>query len=733
MMAYTNFFANLSLGTRAELVVGELVSEDYFGVLGVQPALGRAFSPDEFAAAGAGPVAILSHLFWQTRFGADPALLGRTMRMNGIVYTVVGVAPKSFRGMFPAVTAQMWIPLSMVEEVEPLGSNRSTGRSPGTTRLDRRGVHFLWVKGRMTPGVEVAQVRAELELVAGRLATQYPEVNELERVRVIPTNDVALNPDFDATVAPAGLVLLGAVGLVLLVACANLANMMLARSTSRRREMGLRLALGATPGRLTRQLLTESMLLAFGGGAVAMLLAYWLASLIARFQPPLPIQIGLNIAPDWRVLVFTFVASGVTGLAVGLIPALRASRPDLVSALKGTSPRSAGRNRRFELRHGLVVGQVAVSLVLLFGGTLLVRSLGAAGQVDFGYDPARVAYLGLALEMNGYDAETAGTFVEIGKLRLQQLPEVEEVGLASRVPLSLNNNGFGIFIDGRQTSGADRPFVMDGASVDEHYFDALGLRITSGRGIQPADRDERRRVAVVTRTMATRYWPGEEAVGRQFRTTWGGEPYQIVGIVEDYKVDTPGEQPKPCLHLPLPRNGTFANFVVRTNRAAEEVVPALERELRILDADLVFLETGSLQHLADVRLFPIRAGAVLIGVFGALALLLAAIGLYGVISYSVSQRVREIGVRQALGAKSGQVVRMVLREGLLLAGAGVVVGAGLATLGAQALSGVLFVSPFDPVSFAVAGGVLVGVAALANWVPARRAARVSPMVAVRAE
>jgi hypothetical protein len=274
---------------------------------------------------------------------------------------------------------------------------------------------------------------------------------------------------------------------------------------------------------------------------------------------------------------------------------------------------------------------------------------------------------------------------------------------------------------------------MDGASVDEHYFDALGLRITSGRGIQPADRDEGRRVAVVTRTMATRYWPGEEAVGRQFRTTWGGEPYQIVGIVEDYKVDTPGEQPKPYLHLPLPRNGTFANFVVRTNRAAEEVVPALERELRILDADLVFLETGSLQHLADVRLFPIRAGAVLIGVFGALALLLAAIGLYGVISYSVSQRVREIGVRQALGAKSGQVVRMVLREGLLLAGAGVVVGAGLATLGAQALSGVLFVSPFDPVSFAVAGGVLVGVAALANWVPARRAARVSPMVAVRAE
>lgn len=734
LMAYTNFFANLSIEGRSELVVGEIVSEDYFRVLGVQPAIGRAFGSEEYAAPGASPVAILSHPFWQSRFGADPEVLGRTFRLNGLVYTVVGVMPKSFGGMFPAVTAQMWIPLSMVEKVEPLGNNRLTGRSPGATRLDRRGQHFLWVRARMKPGVDLAQVRAELEGIAGRLSSQYPETNELERLTILRTNDVALNPDFDSTVAPAGMVLLGAVGLVLLVACANLANMMLARSSTRRRELALRLALGATPGRLTRQLLTESMLLAFAGGAVAMVMAFSCARLIAGFQPPLPIDIGLDLTPDWRVLVFTLVAAGVTGVAFGLVPALRAARPDLVPALKASGEGAAERNRRFGLRSALVIVQVAVSLTLLVGGTLLVRSLGAAARVDLGYDPARTAYLGLAMEMNGYDAEAGGTFIETGRFRLQAMPEVETVGLASRVPQSLNNNGFGIFIDGRQTSAADRPFIMDGARVDENYFDALGLRIVSGRAIEAADRDERRRVAVVTETMASRYWPGEEAVGRQFRTSWGGDPYRIIGVVEDYKVDTPGEQPKPYLHLPIARQDLlYANYLVRTSSPAVDLVPVFEQELRALDPDLVFVGTGTLKELADVRLFPLEAGAWLIGAFGVLALVLAAVGLYGVISYSVSQRVREIGIRKALGAESSTVVGMVLRQGMGLAGVGALVGAALAAVGGQALSGVLFVGAFDIVSFGAAAGVLAVVVVLANWIPARRAARVDPMVAVKAE
>ncbi len=733
MFAYSNFFANLSVRGSSELVVGEIVSEDYFRVLGIGTALGRSFLPEEFRAPGAGPVAILSHGFWQSRFGGDPEILGRTVRMNGIVYQVVGVAPPGFGGMFPAVTSQMWIPLSMVEEVEPMGSQRTSGTSTGDTRLERRGAHFLWVRGRMKPGVELEAVRSELQGIAARLSAEYPETNELERVTVLRTSDVAINPDFDRTLASAGLVLMGAVGLVLLVACANLANMLLARATARRRELALRMALGAGRGRLIRQMLTESLVLALAGGVVAFLAAFWLTEVLAGFQPPLPIDLGLDLGPDWRVVGFTLLAAGLTGILFGTVPAFRASRTELVPALKASGEAGGGGRRRIEIRDALVVVQVAVSVVLLVAGSLMVRSLGAAGQVEYPYDVSRTAYLGLAMEMNGYEAQEAGAFFSSGKIRLERVPEVERVGLTSRIPLSLNNNGFGVFIDGHQASGSDRPYALNGARVDEGYFEALGLRILEGRGIRPDDREESRRVAVVTRTMALRYWPEEGALGREFRLQWGGEPYRIVGVVEDYRVDTPGEDPKPYLHLPLPLQGIYANYIVRAATPAELLVPRLERELRILDPDLVFLDTGSLQELADVRLFPIRAGAWLMGIFGGLTLILASVGLYGVIGYSVSRRVREMGIRKALGAEEVSMMGMILRQGMSMVALGFLLGAGLAVLAAKALSSVLYVSPMDLPSLAVALLALGTTALLANLIPAARAARVDPAVALRAE
>ena len=733
MVAYSNFFANLSIQGSSELVVGEIVSQDYFRVLGVGMALGRPFLPEDFVGLGASPVAILSHGFWQTRFGGDPEILGQTFRMNGLVYTVVGVAPAGFGGMFPAVTSQMWIPLSMVEEVEPMGNQRSSGTSTGETILERRGRHFLWVRARMKPGVTVEGVQAELGGIAAQLSAQYPETNELERVRVLRTNDVAVNPDFDKTLAPAGAVLLGAVGLVLLVACANLANMLLARATARRRELAVRMAMGAARGRLIRQMLTEALLLALAGGAVAILLAFWLAGFISGFQPPLPIDLGLDISPDWRVMVFTLGVAGLTGILFGTAPAFRASRPDLVPALKDLGDGRTGPGRKVELRDLLVVAQVAVSVVLVVSGSLLVRSLGAADRVEYPYDVSRTAYLALAMEMNGYGPEEAGAFFTSGKVRLEAVPGVQAVGMASRIPLSLNNNGFGVFIEGHQSSRTDRPYGLNGARVDQGYFDALDLTILEGRGILPEDREEHRRVAVVTETMATRYWPGEPALGRQFRLSWDGEPYRIVGIVEDYRVDTPGEDPKAYLHLPLPTEGIYANYVVRASIPAEPLVPTLERELRALDPELVFLDTGSFQELADVRLFPIRAGAWLIGVFGGLALILAAVGLYGVINYSVSRRVRELGIRKALGAQRGSMVALVLGRGMSMVGVGFLAGAGLAVLAARALSSVLYVSPFDAASFGVTLLVLGGTAFLANFLPANRAAGVDPAVALKGE
>ena len=730
LIGYSNFFAHLSIGGSSDLVVGELVTDNYFRTLGVRPALGRVFAGDEASAISASALAVLSDRFWKSKFAAAPDVVGKTFKMNGIVYTVIGVAPPEFRGMMPAVTAQMWIPVAMAEKVETFGNQRTSGRSTGDTRFERRGQGWMWLKGRMKPGIEPAQVRAEFDGLVRRLGETYPETMAKERISVVPTRDVRINPDFDSTLRPAGLLLVAAVGLVLVVACANLANLMLARAAGRRREIAMRVALGAERARLIRQLLTESLLLALLGGALALPLAVVLSGVIARVQPPLPIDLGLAVSPDWRVLVFTFVVAIVTGVVFGLVPALRASRPDLVPALKDGS--ATGKRRHFELRDTLVVVQVAVSIVLVVAGALLVRSLAAAGRVPLGYDGDRTAYLSLALEMNGYDRVRGGQFLETSVKRLEAVPGVQAVALTSRLPLSLNNNGFSLYIPGHETAD-NRPIAIDGAYVDERYFGALGLTMLAGRGIEPADRDESRRVAVITNTMAQRYWPGPAAgaLSREFRLREGDEPYRVIGVVADYKVDTPGEKSKAYIHLPLGRQDSFGNFVVRTSGAANGMVPVLQRELRALDPELVFLDRGTMRDLADVRLFAVRAGAWLIGAFGALALVVAAVGLYGVIGYSVSRRVREIGIRKALGARPGQLLGMVLGEGMVLVAIGGVIGAVLAGATARVLSSVLFVGPFDAVSFALAFGVLAFVALLANTVPALRAARVDPMVALR--
>jgi predicted permease len=732
VVAYSNFFAHAAVRGGSDIVIGELVSPDYFEMFGVRPTLGRTFTAEEYTGNGAHAVAILSHGTWQSRFGGDRSAVGQEFRMNGRVYTVVGVAPQSFGGMIPAVTAQMWIPIAMAEQVEPFGNQRVSGRSSGETRFERRGQHWLHMKGRVKPGVTTAQVRAEFETFVARIGEAHPESMAQERIAVVPSSDVRINPDIDRIIAPAGFVLVAAVSLVLVVACANLANLMLARAAGRRKELSLRVALGAKRSRILRQLLTESMVLALGGALVAVPVSLWLSQVIARVQPPLPIDVGLRIGPDWRVLLFTLATAVATGVLIGLLPALRASRPNLAATIKDAASWMGGK-RRVELRDGLVVMQVAVSLVLVVGGALLVRSLAVAQKVDFGYDVDRLAQVSLALEMTGYDAERADRFFDAGRQRIEALPEVESVSLTSRIPLSLNNNGFGVVIDGHQASADDRPYNMEGTFVDERYDETFGLRLISGRMISAQDRDEERKVVVVTRTVAERYWPGREAVGQRLRLRWGGDPYEIIGVVADYKVNTPGEEPRPYLHFPLGGRSTYGNFVVRTSVPAASMVMKLERELKALDPDLVLLDRGTLRELADVRLFPVRAGAWLIGAFGLLALAVAAIGLYGVIGYSVSRRVREIGIRKALGAGSPQVIGMILREGMVLVVIGGVIGAGLAGAGARALSSVLFVGAFDVLSFAMAFAALAAVAMLANAVPAWRAARVDPLIAIRSE
>lgn len=729
--AYTNFFANFAREGRSELIVGEIVSGNYFDVLGVAPQIGRSFAPDEAATQLTHPVAVLSHGFWQSRFGSDPDVLGQTLRLNSTDYTVIGVAPASFGGMMPAVRAQMWVPTMMVEDIEPLGNQRWSGGS-GDTRLERRGSRWLWMRGRRNPGVETSRVQAELEGIAARLEAEHTESNELETVRVMDTSGIVINPSFDGVLSSAGALLLGVVALVLLVACANLANMLLARAAVRQREIAIRLAIGAGRGRLLRQMLTESLTLALAGGVAGMALAAGLIRLLAAYQPPMPIDIDVDFGLDWRVLAFTLGASAITGVAFGLVPAMRASRPDLVPALKADG-NNEPRRRGLTLRDALVVVQVSVSIVLLVAGALLVRSLSAASQADLRYDADRISFVALAMEMNGYDGERSEAFFDVARARLEARPGVEGVALVSRVPLSLNDNNWGIFIDGHQASSADAPYMIGGASVDESYFSTMNVAITSGRGFNASDIIENRRVTVVTQAFASRYFPNTSAVGQQFRTRWDFDPHEIVGVVEDYRVNTPGEEPTPYLHMPLPRNTRFGNFMVRTAAPAATQILQLENELHAIDPDLVFLDSGPMRKLAETRLFAVKLGAWLIGSFGLLALVLAAVGLYGVIGYSVSRRTREIGIRIALGAESGNVLKLVLRQGMTLVIIGGVVGAALAAVAGRLLASVLFVSPVDPIAFAMALAILLAVAALANWVPARRASRVDPMISLRGE
>jgi predicted permease len=731
LIGYSNFFAYSSIEGNSEIVVGEVVTDNYFSVLGVRAAIGRVFGSQEATAPGAAPSVVLSHRFWETRFGADPSIVGKTLRMNSTTYTVVGVAPRTFGGMMPAVTAQLWIPTAMVGDVEPAGNQRTSGKIIGSTRFDQRGRAWMWLRGRVKPGSDANAVRAEFDVIQRRLSAAYPETNELERIRVVPTNDVRVNPDIDTTMLPAGGLLIGAVGLVLIVACANLANLMLARAAGRRRELAVRLAIGAGRKRLVRQMLTESLLLAIAGGAVALPLAAGLVAIIKSVQSTLPIDVGLVIELDWRVMLFTFLAAVVTGLVFGLIPALRSSRPDLVPALKGAG--NAAPKGRVELRDALVMVQMAVSLVLVVAGTLLVRSLDVAQRVDLGFDSDRIARFGLAMEMNGYDRDRAARFVPTARARLEALPQVEAVSFASRLPLSPNNNGFRVFIDGRQGSAADKPFSIDGTSVDENYFDLLGVKVIAGRDFEPSDREGDQRVAVVSKAMAEKYWPGEDAVGREFRFSFGGDAYRIIGVSDDYKVNTPGERPAEYLHLPLATRPMFAEVMVRTSVPSEAMVPRLQNEVLALDPTFVFLNRGTMRDLAEAKLFPVRAGAWLMGAFGLLALGVAAVGLYGVIGYSVNRRTRELGIRKALGADSRSLITMVLGEGMRLVVIGGVVGAALAFGAARALSQLLFVEPFDLASFALGFGVLAVVALTANWMPARRAARIDPMVALRQE
>jgi predicted permease len=725
VVGYQLFIAQAERANGSASVMGELVTGNYFDTFGVSSAIGRTFGPAEDAAPGASPVVVLGHGYWQRAHGADPAILGRTIQLNRRPYTVIGVLQRSFSGMYPGLAADMFVPMTMADVVMP----GSTGQ------LETRGARSLFAKARLADGVSAEQAAAALSVIASRLEAEYPESNRGRTMSLVPSSDISIHPTIDSALVPVAILLLAVVSLVLLIACANLASFLLARATDRRREIAVRRALGAGRGRLIRQMLVESVLLAVLGGVGAVLVARWATDLLIGFQPPLPIPVNLDITIDGTVLLFTFVVSLAAGLAFGLVPGLTATRPDMSAVLREEAGSVTGGRRRVSVRGVLVAGQVAVSMILLVGAGLFLRSLDKARRIDPGFDTGPAAILWPDLELSGFDEERGEVVQRELRERLLATPGVTGVAVAGRLPLGASVQTMGITVDGVEPPPGQETVGVDFTEADAAYFELLDVPIVSGRNFTPADAAADR-VAIISETMARRYWPDRDAVGELLYIGAGrANPVRVVGIARDTRVRTLGEAPRPYLYLNTDQDfEPSMAFVIHGTLPAAELVATTRRVALELDPDLVILEAKTMDEHLALMLFAPRMAAGLLSVFGALALILASVGLYGMVSYAVARRTREVGIRAALGASRTDIVRLMTTGGMRLIGIGIAVGLALAAAVSWLLSGFLYgIGATDALTFVAVPAVLAIVGFIAAWIPARRAAAVDPIAALRTE
>jgi predicted permease len=716
-------YMSLSRNGNNEKIWGNLVSGNYFDVLGVKPALGRTFLPEEDKTRLSHPVVVISHALWQTRFGGDPSVVDSDVLINGRKFKIIGVAPAGFKGTEVIYTPEIYAPFAMQKWIEP-----------ESDYLDRRDAGNMFAAGRLKPGVSRAQAVASLNILAAQLAKDFPADNEGLKIEILPTGFVL--PQIRNSMLGISAALMGLVALVLLIACANLANLLLARAAERGKEIAVRLSIGASRGRIIRQLLTESVMLAVAGGLVGVALAQWIIDLIMALKPPIDIPIALELYVDWRVLVFSMIVSVITGVLFGLVPALQATRPDLIPALKDAASQSG--IRRSLLRNGLVVTQISVSLILLIAAGLTLRALQQLRGLNPGFNPENALMMNFDLSLQGYQTEAGAQFRKRLLNRVESLPGVQSASITDFMPLSLSYNSGQVLIEGRpQERGVNTPTAMQ-SDVGLKYFETIGTPLVAGRDLNEQDQEGKTRSVVVNETFARKFFPGanpiENALGKQFRTSPERQPWQIVGVAKDGKYWTIGEAPQPFVWFPIGDQLAYNYLLVRTSAKPEAVIGAVRGEFRNLDPNLPVTDVKTLTEHMKLSLFPARAFAALLSAFGLLALALAAIGIFGVMSYAVSQRTREIGVRMALGAGAMDVFKLVVGRGLLLTAIGVAIGLALALVGMRLISNLLYnVSAIDPLAFAGVTLLLVAVAFLACYFPARRAMKTDPMVALRYE
>jgi predicted permease len=731
LLGYSQQAISLNTDGQSERVDSMVVTGNYFSVLGVDMAIGRAFAPEEDQTPGTHPVVILSYGCWQRRFGADPKMIGQTISLNGYPFTIIGVTPAEFSGTVRGYAPELFLPVMMIARAQPAWDSDT---------LTARNFWWLNLVGRLKPGVTPEQAEAAMTALAEQLHKDSDQKGAFAEARPTVRDGRQGETQMLSDLSFPLKLLMGVVGLVLLIACANVANLLLGRAAARQKEIAVRLAVGASRWRLIRQLLTESLLLALAGGAGGLMLALWLMDLLMAYAPPGDEgRLALDARLDLRVLGFTLLLSLLTSLLFGLAPALNASKPDLVPMLKNESGAGGARPRRFGLKNILVVAQVALSLVVLICAGLCLKSVRNLNAVDTGFDATKVLVMSFDLGMGGYDEARGRAFYSQLTERVAALPSVESLSLASVVPLG--KGGMIHFVNGLEgyqpEPGERLTFLFN--TVSQDYFKTMGIPLIAGRNFGPQDTKTSPLVAIINEAMAQKYWPDGNAIGKHIDLGHGRDKQpqamEIIGVVRNSKYRAVTETIEPSYYTPMQQGFTTRMALhVRSAGDPNALIAMVRSEVQALDANLPVYNVRTLAEQKSQALYAERMVATLLIAFGVLALALAALGIYGVMAYSVSRRTREIGIRMALGARAVNVLSLILRQGMALVFIGIALGVGGALAATRLLTSFLYgVSATDPWTFVLIALLLALVAWLACYIPARRATRVDPMEALRYE
>jgi predicted permease len=713
-------------GTEPKQVLGQMVSANYFDILGLRPVAGRFFLPDEDSKPGGNNVAVVSYSLWVNKFGSDPNMIGKVLTLNATPYTVIGIAPHGFKGTFTFGNAeQIWIPVSMYPQALAgfFKDNFNDRRFLTTTMF-----------GRLKDGVSLSEAEASLRTVASHLESAYPKDNASRSVALTPLADAAVGVNNRAQIVLTGGLMLGIVGLVLMIACVNVTNLLLAQAARREKEIGLRAALGASRRRVMRQLLTESLVLAILSGIVGFAIAFGGRAALWSLRPPFILDGDVELGFDSHVLLFTLSVSLLTAVLIGIAPAIKVGNPNLIEVLKvGGRGGSVGWTRN-RFRSLLVVAEIALALVALVGAGLFVRSMQNAQRVDPGFESRNLFVFAFDLGALHYDEGRAQQYFRAAVERAGACPRVASATIASNFPLG-GGLARTVFPEGQDEASGYRGTLTQLNDIAPNFFKTLRIPLISGREFSDADRQDTTAVAIVNEAMVKQFWPNQNAVGKRFHFFGETRLREVVGVVRNTVVNAIGEEPQPLAYLPLAQDYAPAvTMQVRSIGRPEAVIGTVRNQIQSLDTNLALTNMNTIGELMDQGLWAPRMGAGLLTVFGVLALILAVVGVYGVLSYSVNQQTREIGIRMAMGAQSGRVLRLVVKQGMRLAAVGLTLGLLIAFAAMHILSSLLFgVSAHDPLIFGSVSLILATAAVLACYFPARRAARVDPLVALRYE